>query len=113
MALVDAIDHLPGIAATRVVTDRGTFHVLVSGPEDGEAVLFVHGNVSSSTFWEDTMAALPAKYRAIAPDLRGYGSSDRLPVDATRGLRDFSDDVHAVVRLRPAAALACVHVTPS
>lgn len=30
-------------------------------------------------------------------DLRGFGGTDRLPVDATRGVRDFSDDVHAVL----------------
>lgn len=29
----------------------------------------------------------------MAPDLRGYGDSPALPVDATRGLRDFADDV--------------------
>jgi pimeloyl-ACP methyl ester carboxylesterase len=35
--------------------------------------------------------------RALAIDLRGYGDSDVLPVDATRGVRDFSDDVASVI----------------
>lgn len=31
------------------------------------------------------------------PDLRCFGGSDTLPVDATRGMRDFSDDIHELV----------------
>jgi len=89
--------HLEGIRCELVRTSRLNFHVLFAGPPDGEPVVFIHGNVSSATFWEETMQALPAGFRAIAPDLRGYGESERRPVDATRGLRDFSDDLHALV----------------
>jgi pimeloyl-ACP methyl ester carboxylesterase len=66
-----------------------------SGTGDGDAptVVFVHGNVSSALFWQPTMRDLPDHVRALALDLRGFGSSDTLPVDATRGLRDFADDV--------------------
>ncbi len=88
---------LPGISSQMVKTSRLTTHLLTSGPQDGEPVVFVHGNVSSSVFWEETMLALPARYRAIALDLRGFGDSEAAPVDATRGLRDFSDDLHALV----------------
>jgi pimeloyl-ACP methyl ester carboxylesterase len=66
-------------------------------PPDGEPVVFVHGNVSSSIFWEETMLALPTRYRAIALDLRGFGNSETAPVDAARGVRDFADDLHALV----------------
>lgn len=59
--------------------------------------VFVHGNTASSLFWEETMLALPAGARAIAPDLRGYGRSDTLPVDATRGVRDWADDLHSLL----------------
>ncbi|GBD08539.1 Haloacetate dehalogenase H-1 [Candidatus Thermoflexus japonica] len=91
------IPHLEGIRCEQVTTSRLDFHVLFSGPPDGEPVVFLHGNVSSATFWEETMQALPSGFRGIAPDLRGYGESERRPVDATRGLRDFSDDLHALV----------------
>jgi pimeloyl-ACP methyl ester carboxylesterase len=78
----------------KVTTPRLTQHVLtVAGRETGEPVLFVHGNVSSSAFWRDTMAALPPAYRPLAVDLRGFGETDAEPVDATRGLRDYSDDL--------------------
>ncbi len=69
-------------------------HTLHLG-RDGEPVVFVHGNVSSSLFWQETMLALPERYRPVAVDLRGFGDSDPLPVDATRGLDDYADDVLA------------------
>ncbi|MEW6637531.1 MAG: alpha/beta hydrolase [Actinomycetota bacterium] len=85
------------VAARTVETPRLVTHLLESGPEDGTPVLFVHGNVSSSRFFEETLAALPEGYRGIAPDLRGFGGSETKPLDATRGLADFSDDLRALV----------------
>lgn len=93
-----SIPSLPGIESRRVVTPRLGVHALLSGPAGGEPVLFVHGNASSSTFWEETMLALPARYRAVAPDLRGYGDTDDVPVDATRGVGDWVDDLLALKR---------------
>jgi len=81
-----------------VETDRLHVHVLLSGPEDGVPVLFVHGNVSSATFWEETMLALPDGFRGIAVDLRGYGDTETLPVDATLGLSDMVDDIYSLVQ---------------
>ncbi|MGH3408200.1 MAG: alpha/beta fold hydrolase [Streptosporangiaceae bacterium] len=43
------------------------------------------------------MADLAGQYHCIAPDLRGFGRSERAPVDARRGLRDFSDDLRALL----------------
>ncbi|GAA2598823.1 alpha/beta hydrolase [Dactylosporangium fulvum] len=68
-------------------------HVTTHGPIDGPPVLLIHGNCSSSGFWEPLIRHLPPGWRIVAPDLRGYGASEALPVDATRGLRDFADDV--------------------
>ncbi|TDW29128.1 alpha/beta fold hydrolase [Cryobacterium psychrophilum] len=62
-----------------------------------ETVVFIHGNVSSSLFWQPMMLALPRTVRALAIDLRGFGTSETLPVDATRGLSDFADDVASVL----------------
>lgn len=92
-------DHplLPGITSSRVETPRLTVRLLTSGPEEGEPVVFVDGNVSSARFWEETMLALPPQYRAIAVDLRGYGQTDARPIDGTRGMRDWSDDLKALV----------------
>lgn len=88
-----------GISAAKVPTSRLTVNVLSrdSDRSDGPAIVFIHGNVSSSLFWQELMLALPADQRAFALDLRGFGDSETKPVDATRGLRDFSDDVFATV----------------
>lgn len=83
----------PGLTARVVETPRLRTFVIEGGDPDGVPVLFIHGNVSANPFWEGTLAALPAGLRGIAPDLRGYGGSETKPVDATRGLRDFADDL--------------------
>jgi len=89
---------LPGITAERLPTSRLKINVLsVAGRDGGDAVLFVHGNVSSALFWQPTMLALPPSYRPLAIDLRGFGDTDPEPVDATRGVRDYADDLAAVI----------------
>jgi pimeloyl-ACP methyl ester carboxylesterase len=79
-----------------IQTSRLNMHVLFTGTEGGTPVIFLHGNFSAALFWEETMLALPAGYRAIAPDLRGYGWTEDKLIDATRGMRDFSDDLEAL-----------------
>jgi pimeloyl-ACP methyl ester carboxylesterase len=87
-----------GISQHAVLTARLRASVLERSVADArQTVVFIHGNVSSSLFWQPTMLALPDDVRALAIDLRGYGDSETLPVDATRGLSDFSDDVAAVL----------------
>ena len=87
-----------GISSRQVSTSRLTTHLLESGPEDGVPVLFVHGNVASSRFFEETLAMLPPYYRGLAPDLRGFGRSEPKPVDAARGMRDLSDDLYDLMK---------------
>jgi len=68
-------------------------HVLTSGPRTGVPVVLLHGNTFNARSWEETMSALPPEYRAIATDQRGFGDTEPLPIDATRGFRDWSDDI--------------------
>ncbi|MEV1144933.1 alpha/beta hydrolase [Micromonospora sp. NPDC049799] len=85
-------------SAQRIVSANGISQaVRVAGPPDGTPVLLVHGNCSSSAFWEPLVRRLPATLRVVAPDLRGYGDTETAPVDATRGLADFADDVAALL----------------
>lgn len=93
---MSSIPTLPGITSAFVPTSRLLTHVLSSGPADGEPVVFVHGNASSSVFWEETMLGLPPRFRAIAPDLRGYGETEDLLIDATRGAKDWAEDLKAL-----------------
>ncbi len=92
------IPTLPGITPETVKTGRITTRVLFSGAEDSAPVLFLHGNLSSATWWEGTMLDLPAGYRGIAPDQRGFGDADpRAKIDARRGMLDLADDAVALL----------------
>jgi len=89
---------LAGITAKTITTPRLTTRVLFSGTDDGIPVVFIHGNASSATYWEEVMLALPAGYRGIAPDQRGYGEADiDKKIDSTRGMGDFVDDLIALM----------------
>jgi pimeloyl-ACP methyl ester carboxylesterase len=94
---MSSIPVLEGIESLIVPTSRLRVHVLSSGPAEGTPVIFVHGNGASATFWEETMLALPPGFRAVAPDLRAYGDTEPLPVDATLGLGDMVEDVRSLV----------------
>lgn len=92
------IPRLPGISSSFVDTPRLRQHVLACGPGDGIPIVFLHGNFSAATYWEELMLALaPRGFRCIAPDLRGYGWTEDKLIDATRGYGDWSDDVDALL----------------
>lgn len=62
----------------RIKTDGLTQQVLVSGPEDGPLVVLIHGFPELGISWRAQVEALGAAgYRALAPDMRGYGGTDR------------------------------------
>jgi pimeloyl-ACP methyl ester carboxylesterase len=88
---------LPGITSTMIDTAHLKTHVLFSGPDEGIPVLFIHGNASSATYWEELMLKLPIGFRGIAPDLRGYGDTEDKLIDATRGAGDWVDDILALM----------------
>lgn len=93
-----SIPTMDGITAKTITTDRMSTRVLFSGPESGVPVLLLHGNVSSATWWEETMVALPEGYLGIAPDQRGFGDADmEKKIDATNGMGDLADDAVALL----------------
>jgi pimeloyl-ACP methyl ester carboxylesterase len=67
------------------------------GDAGATPLVFVHGNLSTSRFWDGTLAALPRSFQGLAMDLRGFGRTETKPVDATGGMRDFADDLHALL----------------
>lgn len=87
---------LPGIEQQTIKTERLIVAYLQAGSGKIPLVL-IHGNCSSSSFFQDFMLALAklGRYTVYAPDMRGFGESEGLPVDATRGARDFSNDLAA------------------
>src|SRR3954464_13509444 len=66
----------------RVQGDGGVgLEVFVDGPEDGTPVLLMHGWPDTHDLWRYQVKALnDAGFRTIAPDLRGFGASDK-PTD--------------------------------
>src|SRR5712691_1992920 len=90
---------LSGIKQHTVKTDRLIVAYLRAG-SGSEPLVLLHGNCSSSLFFQDFMLDLAAtgRYTIYAPDMRGYGDTEVAPVDATRGVRDFSDDLAAFAR---------------
>ena len=79
-------------------TSRLRVHYLEGGDPDGVPVVMIHGNLATGRFFEHTIDAAPDGYRYIAPDMRGFGDTEPLPIDATRGLRDWSDDTRALAQ---------------
>ena len=71
-----------GVRHRTVEANGVRLHVAEAGPEEAGApvVLLVHGFPDLWYGWRHQMAALAARgYRAVAPDLRGYGDSDSPP----------------------------------
>jgi pimeloyl-ACP methyl ester carboxylesterase len=69
-----------GLKEYDVATNGISLHVTEQG--EGPAVLFCHGFPDTSFTWRRQMKAVAsAGYRAIAPDMRGYGRSSA-PADA-------------------------------
>lgn len=49
------------------------------GDPEGDPILFLHGNPTSSYLWRNIMPHMAGLGRCIAPDLIGMGDSDKLP----------------------------------
>lgn len=93
-----SIPTMQGIEARTISSKRLTTRVLFSHPQQGTAVLFLHGNTSSATWWEGSMRVLPQGFYGIAPDQRGFGDADpQAKIDARRGMGDLTDDALALM----------------
>lgn len=64
-------------------------HFIDHGPERSRPVLLIHGNPTWSFLWRKVIVRLP-EMRCVAPDLLGFGLSDRLA-----RLEDHSVERHA------------------
>src|SRR5215211_5201922 len=75
-----ALPHVPGVDHSEVVVRGLRMHVATAGPPDGRPVLLVHGWPQHWYMWRYLLGPLgDAGYRAIAPDLRGFGWSEHPP----------------------------------
>ncbi len=78
------------------------FHALASGPAQGPLALLLHGFPDLARSWQPQLAALGAAgFRAVAPDMRGYGGTDKSgPYDTATLAHDVAGLVHALGRER-------------
>jgi pimeloyl-ACP methyl ester carboxylesterase len=83
----------------RVQGDGGVgIEVFVEGPDDGRPVLLMHGWPDSHDLWRHQVQALSrAGFRTIAPDLRGFGDSDKPAEVAAYQLKHTVADMLAVL----------------
>lgn len=78
-----------------LATPRLRFHCRAAGDSDGIPALLLHGSFGSGRWWERFCALLPSEIRAVAPDLRGCGLSEK--PDGGYGVAEQAEDVRAMV----------------
>lgn len=61
----------------------------------GAPLVFIHGFPFNRAVWQPQVDAFRARYRVIAPDLRGFGESETLSSVST--MAQFADDVHTLL----------------
>lgn len=73
-------------------------HLVEAGDPRGPSILFLHGCSQSWLTWDRQMRSeLARRYRLVAMDLRGHGSSER-PPDGYDDSRLWAADVDAAIR---------------
>jgi pimeloyl-ACP methyl ester carboxylesterase len=66
-------------------------HCVVEG--EGPLVLLLHGFPETSRAWRKQMPALATRFRVVAPDLRGFGASDKPKGIAAYRTSVLADDI--------------------
>lgn len=84
------------IQAELIETHRLKQFVLRKASDNGFPVIFLHGNASHSKIWESFFKLFDKQFDLYAPDLRGFGQTQDLRIDATQGVQVWADDVLAL-----------------
>jgi len=61
-----------------------------------KVLVLIHGNLSSSVYYQPLLDRIPASIRVIAPDLRGFGDSSYK--NRFTSLRELADDLSAFLQ---------------
>jgi len=86
------------ITQKTIESPRLRTHVRLAGDPGATPLLLIHGNASSGVFFEELIEDLSSDYYLVAPEYRGFGGAERKTSDATRGMRDLSDDLAALIQ---------------
>lgn len=63
--------------------DGCRIHHVDAGPDTGDAVVLLHGLTATHRYWQASIPPLAHRRRVLAPDLPGFGRSDKPDVDYT------------------------------
>ncbi len=86
------------IRHTTIATNGVTLHVAQAGPEDGAPVILLHGFPEPWFCWRHQIGPLAeAGYRVLAPDQRGYNTSEKPARIADYALDVLSADVVGLI----------------
>ena len=69
------IEGFKGFASRRISCADVAIHVAHGG--SGPPLLLLHGYPQSHVMWHKVAGSLAQRYTVVAPDLRGYGDSDK------------------------------------
>lgn len=84
----------------QVATDRLSTHIVANGADDKEPVVFLHGLLSGTRAWSQVMERYGPDHFLVAIDLRGFGDTEAKPVDATKGVKELSEDIEALLKAK-------------
>ncbi|MGA5037164.1 alpha/beta fold hydrolase [Streptomyces capoamus] len=70
-----SVSPFPGVLLRRITVNGVELNVATAG--QGPAVLLLHGFPHTWRLWSAVIGPLARRYRVIAPDLRGFGDSER------------------------------------
>src|SRR5215470_12531731 len=73
-----------------------TLHLTDVG--EGRPIVFVHGVMGTSRFFDRQLAHVSAQARMIAPDLRGHGRSEKVLSGHT--VENYAEDLHQLFEAR-------------
>lgn len=92
-----------------IETNGINLRVAVDGPEDGQLVILVHGFPESWYSWRHQIKALSAAgYRVAAPDVRGYGGSDKPEAADAYSMEAITADIAGLAKAMSPDAQAIV-----
>jgi epoxide hydrolase 4 len=88
-----------GVTYADVDVGEVRLHCALSGPEGGALVVLLHGFPECAKSWHLVQRGLADRgYRVVAPDMRGYGGSDKPRDVKAYGVAHLAGDVAGLVR---------------